>query len=319
MERLAWFEILSPHGEVLSRHPIYHWPVRVGRAGDSDVVLDDPYTASRHLSVQETDDQRYELTDLGTLNGLHVGKKRVPQATLSPTQSARIGQTHFRLRPVSGMPIQEEQLLPATAWWRMWLILLVSSLAWFGEHLAAQWLEYDREIFYNSMFISVLDQLPSLALWISGWAVLSRVLRGQTYWLQHSIIAILGDTLYQLSGDLSGYVSFAVNSHWAEIILYELFRPLLFISVLYLHLHRAFKLSRRKCLLLAGAAVVLIEAFWFTKALLRTGDDLGRMDYITTIAPKTVLLIPTQTPEQFVREAGKLQQALDQQAKQSPE
>ena len=52
MPVLAVLEVLDRDGSVRHSVGVREWPLRVGRALDNDLVLDDPHTAAHHFSVE---------------------------------------------------------------------------------------------------------------------------------------------------------------------------------------------------------------------------------------------------------------------------
>ena len=71
---MIWVEVLSRHHDVVARYRCDD-DVRIGRAYDNDVVLDDPYVAPHHLHLGRNEDGRLQADDLGTVNGLSVGPR----------------------------------------------------------------------------------------------------------------------------------------------------------------------------------------------------------------------------------------------------
>ena len=39
MEPLAYVEVVDRHLDVLSRHPVHRWPLKIGRGYDADVIV----------------------------------------------------------------------------------------------------------------------------------------------------------------------------------------------------------------------------------------------------------------------------------------
>lgn len=73
-------------------------PIAIGRAADSDLVIQDDYTSTRHARVLRAGD-RWVIQDLDSTNGTYVAGRRVTQATpLQPGTPVRIGATTFELR-----------------------------------------------------------------------------------------------------------------------------------------------------------------------------------------------------------------------------
>ncbi len=67
----------------------------LGRAGDSDVLLDDVTVSPHHAQIRRTEDGGLEVRDLGSVNGTYVNGRRTDSCTLVNGDELRIGA--FRL------------------------------------------------------------------------------------------------------------------------------------------------------------------------------------------------------------------------------
>ena len=67
--------------------------LKIGRAADCQLVLDDDYVSTRHAQIVRTDDG-YMVEDLGSTNGTYVNNERVTSATpFTTADTLRIGRT----------------------------------------------------------------------------------------------------------------------------------------------------------------------------------------------------------------------------------
>ena len=72
--------------------------VRIGRSADCELLLDDDYVSTRHVTLHLDDQGRWILTDLGSTNGSYVNESRVTVPTLvTPADTMRIGRTQMRV------------------------------------------------------------------------------------------------------------------------------------------------------------------------------------------------------------------------------
>ena len=74
--------------------PLDGW-ITVGRAANSDIVLDEPFVSSTHARLFPRG-QFYVVEDLGSTNGTFVNEKEVSDAELRLDARVRIGETVFR-------------------------------------------------------------------------------------------------------------------------------------------------------------------------------------------------------------------------------
>ncbi|CAM3285283.1 FHA domain-containing protein [Stackebrandtia soli] len=79
--------------------PLQTAPIRIGRASDSTLVINDDFASSRHAQLVPRGGQ-WILEDLGSTNGTYLGRARVTGPTPVPLGvPIRIGRTSIELRP----------------------------------------------------------------------------------------------------------------------------------------------------------------------------------------------------------------------------
>lgn len=67
--------------------------IKIGRASDCQLVLDDDYVSTRHAQLIRTEDGLV-VEDLGSTNGTYVNNERISSATpFTTTDTLRIGRT----------------------------------------------------------------------------------------------------------------------------------------------------------------------------------------------------------------------------------
>ncbi|MEU9454011.1 FHA domain-containing protein [Streptomyces sp. NPDC048277] len=71
--------------------------VRIGRAGDNDVVVDDLVVSRHHAELRAHPDGSYEIVDLDSHNGTYLNGRTVTRAPLGPRDVVGIGHSAFCL------------------------------------------------------------------------------------------------------------------------------------------------------------------------------------------------------------------------------
>jgi ABC-type multidrug transport system ATPase subunit len=71
--------------------------LRIGRAPDNDLVVDDLLVSRYHAELRKAPDGRYEITDLGSHNGTFVNGRRISAQPLTGGDTVGIGHSTFRL------------------------------------------------------------------------------------------------------------------------------------------------------------------------------------------------------------------------------
>ncbi|MER6185048.1 FHA domain-containing protein [Streptomyces sp. NPDC001652] len=77
--------------------PLPSRTVRIGRAADNDLVIDDLVVSRRHAELRAHPDGTYEIADLGSHNGTYLNGSPVTSARLGPGDVVGIGHSAFCL------------------------------------------------------------------------------------------------------------------------------------------------------------------------------------------------------------------------------
>jgi pSer/pThr/pTyr-binding forkhead associated (FHA) protein len=83
----------SPGAEV----PMPAGSLRIGRAPDNDLVVDDLIASRYHAELRRTTDGQYEIVDLGSHNGTYVNGRRISAQPLADSDTVGVGRSTFRL------------------------------------------------------------------------------------------------------------------------------------------------------------------------------------------------------------------------------
>ncbi|MDD2776831.1 MAG: FHA domain-containing protein [Gallionella sp.] len=315
MKRLAWIEILNQHGDVTVRHPVYSWPVNIGRAYHNDVMLDDPYIAAGHLEIQPENEGGYQLNVLGGINAMTINRKRErhQSAKVSPEDIIHIGKTAFRIRPVD-YNVSPDKPLPRKAMLRNALGLFVGISLVLFEYVISRWLNYDREEKLTILAVDMMDMIPwQFGLtWVGFWAIIGRIEVGRPHFIEHATLATLGAGVLMLIGDMSSYVAFALDSSLLSYLLHIAVVPFIFGLIIYRHLCLASRINHRMIGFLVAGVVILGVNISDLKDKWRYEDDLAQMTYSRTIGSPAMVLTPGQTPAEFIANTKKLKTIVDE-------
>ena len=66
----------------------------IGRSGENNVLLDDVTVSRKHANIRRTG-ERFELIDLGSLNGTYVNNNSIASATLTSGDEIQFGKFHM--------------------------------------------------------------------------------------------------------------------------------------------------------------------------------------------------------------------------------
>ena len=89
-------EIIGAEGKV----PRFERPtqavIRIGRALDNDVIIDDPYIDPHHIVLDVSDPDAWQVTDLESRNGTFKGHGAVTEQAIASGDELLIGKTRVR-------------------------------------------------------------------------------------------------------------------------------------------------------------------------------------------------------------------------------
>lgn len=311
--KLAVVEVLDRDGHARLIVPVTSWPVTIGRAIDSDVVLDDVHAAARHATVIGADDS-LTLTVGETINGVQVGKRRIAaqqSVALTAGDVLQIGNTRLRVRLASEALAAERPLLPEPRSHVLPVVGMAAALvAW---SLAAQWLTSDpggRFIDYVPLLIG----LPLvIVLWAGFWSVGSKLVRHRfDFWrhvrvlLGYWLILDVVNVVLPLAAFMSGWILFGRVAMLAAIAL--ALAMVLAHLVLILPSYRRGLSVTIAALFAAGASLLLVYNY-------QKQDRLFSQLYVTTLAPPALRLAPAVETSTFLDEVRALKPVLDAHAK----
>lgn len=212
MGALMWIEVLGRDHGVAERHrfdDIPRWPVRIGRAPDNDVVLDDPHVAPHHAEVRMEADGRLSISDLGSVNGLRVegSRERFTRLACAGHPVFILGRTRLRVRD-GREPVAAE--LPLEANTQGNARMAVFGLGLLGISLLDLWLEWISTTPVNHFLYPILAYAAVLTAWTATWSVLTRIFTGHTRFVQHLTIAFAAVLAYKVFGELQSWLAYAL-------------------------------------------------------------------------------------------------------------
>jgi hypothetical protein len=213
METLALIELLDRDGQVRHVVRVTQWPVRIGRAIDCDVVLDDPHAAAHHASLVWGDDGVH-VVPTPTVNGVSFGRSRIAAGSapaLPPSTLLTVGATTLRVR-VAGEALAAEQPLAAQqAQGRraMWLVgLAVVATLWAGFE---QWLGASPSA-SGTELTGVFLAIPiALGIWCGLWALGSKLFQRQFAFWPHLEVALFWPLVAVIVDAAAGQLAFALS------------------------------------------------------------------------------------------------------------
>lgn len=192
MEALAVVEVLGRDGEVLRRERLATLPAFIGRGFDADLMLDDPYVAARHLSLDVDEANEFTLTDLGSINGFSLPSRSEQDLNLSVRikagETIRLGRSQIRVwHPDSA--VATETLDSSTTHTRNWISFATWLFMAPGLMGLLMWVETTGPGRYGTLSIEFFSWAAVLLIWSGLWWMASRSSHHPTSYIAHGTVA----------------------------------------------------------------------------------------------------------------------------------
>jgi pSer/pThr/pTyr-binding forkhead associated (FHA) protein len=319
METLALIELLDRDGQVRHSIRVTQWPVRIGRAIDCDVVLDDPHVAAHHASLVWGDDGVH-VVPTPTVNGVSFGRSRIAAGSappLPPNMLLTVGATTLRVR-VAGEALEGEQPLAAQqAQGRraMWLIgLAVVATVWAGFQ---QWLGSSPGASGAEMTGVFLAVPIALGIWCGLWALGSKLFQRQFAFWPHLEVALFWPLVALIVDALAGQLAFALSmpviAKTGRIVAIAALAMLL-----WRHLAIVLPQRRREFALVIVGVIALGSGLNIADRMRHQQPLIGSL-YLGTISLPEMRIARPVSADVFVESAQPIQKALGRWAKSGAE
>jgi len=315
METLALIELLDRDGQARQVVRVTSWPVRIGRAIDCDVVLDDPHVAPHHADLVLRDDGVH-VEPLPSVNGVRLGRARIAGASarLQPTAQMQLGATQMRVRQ-AGEPLAPEQpLADVHHGARRRLVRLVAlalvAAVWAGLN---QWIASAPGQSGTEITSLYLGAPIALAVWCSLWALGSKLFQHQFAFWPHLETALFWPLVAMVVQALSGQLAFAFSAPW--IAKAGHLAAILAVAML-LWRHLAIVLpQRRRAFAIVMAGVVGVGLGLNMADRLRHQQPVVGDLYLGTLSLPGVRVAKPVSADAFVKSAAPLEKTLSKWAK----
>jgi hypothetical protein len=185
---------LLDRGRVEQRAIIGAAPLRIGRAYDNDLIVDDIHVDAHHAQVVVGDDGVPVVRDLGSVNGLHRAgvRGRVESIVLDRECTFSLGGATIRFRPANqattaAQPMRSGGLFAHSGVWAV--VALAVCLAATATEAALG----SSEPFNGLQLLNaVLAPLIVILVWSAIWALVGRLLVHHARFLGHVAIVSFG-------------------------------------------------------------------------------------------------------------------------------
>jgi len=315
-------EILSAHGRVEHRLrfdvPEGGRKITVGRSLDADVILDDPHVAGLHAAIVIDDSGAVSVTDLDSRNGVIIAGRRSRGTMPLLSGEFKLGRTWLRVRTDADplAPERTDHEMDLSVVRNVSRVASICALVWLTIAVYMTWLEAPRDI-PTTLAGTLSFALAIAAVWVSVWALLSRMLQGEWRWLTHAAIFFGVSSLVFILDVLLDVGLFALGlaqAQWRETILITLGLALL----LHLHLINVSTMRRRTALVFASLFPVLIVGTTAWVQARNQARDVNHIGVREKLYPPALRLRSGISVDEYFMSAVKLKGLADDKRKALP-
>ena len=168
-----------------------------------------------------------------------------------------------------------------------------------------------------ALIVSALGVMVAVLLWVSVWALVSRIVIGRANFFAHGVVAAAGAIALFVTDIVFDYLGFGLDLRWLDY-LGVLAGALLFAYVFFRHLCLASHFSMR---MLAGAAIAvsaMLHAGSMAVDYAKDSTARGKQQYRETVKAPAFLLVKGVAPAVFFAESDALKRKVDDAATKDP-
>lgn len=312
MSQIIFVEQLTPDGEVAHRTKVTQVPIRIGRAYDNDIILDDPHTAAHHAQIELNQLDELIISDLGSYNGITLANTQEQFFVVDGDHVYRLGHTRLRIRTADYQVAAEvtdstnhrwEGLLPALTGLSLLIITSLLSI----------WLADLNQGTFSKYLLELVSILGFALGWSGIWALFSKLLSGHARFGRHLFIVGAGLAFLELWEHFSSMLAYAFS--WEFLAIFSP-HPVIVICTIVLYFHMLTAGNKRPgrlklylaVLALLGSGIIMTTTYQDSNHL---SDEL----YMSQIYPPALRISRDHQLEEFMADMQSLKAQVDEERK----
>ena len=292
-------ELLDRAGRVEQRVVVGDRPLRIGRAFDNDLIVDDAHVDAHHAEVVVDENGVPTVRDLGSVNGLRKPgtRGRVDTIALDRDGSFSIGGATIRFRTPDYAPAQPLRGGGLRAHPALWAVIaLVACLA----ATAAEAMMGSSEKFNGLQLLNVvLIPLIVILVWAALWSLVGRLLVHHARFLGHVAIVSVGIFVGSALTFVLGLAAFSLSldtfAGWITSLCAFISMAIVFSG----HLRLATRLRARGALVAGVCAALLIAGSFRVTHMVGAQRFSPAPRSTVTLAPPSWRLRSPETTDAF--------------------
>lgn len=299
-------EVLARNHTVTQRHLFKQDTIKIGRAFDNDVHLDDPYVCAHHVDVSKVHNDGISIKDNHSVNGLKINGQPTHEHQLQPNDVVTLGRSRVRIFCADSQiadTVRLSQLEEKMEWlsYRSTCLVLLLILA--------------ASLGFNSFFntftdvksIALLQGVAKSLLLISFWPlifiVIAKLNRKDSHFLSQFSIIFIAMLGFELLSHIETLLQ--ANAIASDIIVATMIitKMTLFFGLLWFALYIGFHQSAKKRRRITLSVTALVFLGFFVPDLLNINDFNNQPEYDGTLLPSAVVFNDGVSPDVFVQQS----------------
>ena len=316
METLALIETLDRDGQPRQILRVSQWPVRIGRAIDCDLVLDDPHVAPHHATLFAAEDGVH-VEPATTLNGVKFGRATVAAGTtprLPASGLITVGAVTLRVRLAGDVLAPEQRLVDLHQIERRHAAVLVAMIVfasvWKGFDL---WLSTVPGTQGSALATAYLTAPIGIVLWCVAWAIGSMLFQRRFAFWAHLYVALTWVIVAVVVDMVAGQLAFAFSMPSIEKVGRIVF-VLALAMMLWRHMGLLLPTRRQTVGIVIASAVVVSGGLTLFARSVQQEPLVGDL-YLGTISLPSLRVARPESVDNFVKSAAPLEKTLSKWAK----
>lgn len=310
---------LNQRRKAIRTHKFDRLPVTIGRAYDNDVILSDSYVCPQHARIDQAETD-WAIHNQASKNGVFIQNRRADVTDTAPLHSGDVivlGKTLLRIvspqhqvAETKKMQIPPDRLvqwrIPLIAWTLTFVCILLLLLE---VHIGMGDAGLSDDLFDATIVILIVMVL--LSIWSAVWAFVGRVLKHQTQFHFHLLLAAASFIVLDLAMYINQFISYN-NCHPAIRTYVDTILPIaIFGMLIALSIQAATMVPKHRIYLISAMIVSLFVSVALFYQFNNQNKFNSSPDFEAILFAPWAQVAPGQSIEQFMQGNERLFQNLE--------
>jgi FHA domain-containing protein len=311
MDPIVFVEVMDRLKQVRQRIAVSQFPVTIGRAYSNGIIIDDPNICPVHARIEYNDENEIVIVDTDSINGINNSGKTKDTFKVSPQRglTVKLGNTTIRIRSpefipeativrgLTGSPLRD--IIDKNPYISL-LALFPLSYLFLSTYLLSteNFIDSGMPIFFATCF--------NIVLWVSGWALLNRILSARFNFFPHLLLISSAGLVFGIAYTLTSYLSFLIRMDvFSEILSNGVILSIASL-LLFGHLSIVGNIRIRTRLMFNAGSIILVGLTYMIFFFQFQTEYNPNISFNSTLKPIKENLLPSVSHKDFFNETKDL-------------